>query len=155
MPNVSHARIEGDRRVRQLLSEMADRTEGVEVAWPAVGDVIASAMDDQFNSEGSALNGNQWAPLNPAYLAWKISKGFDPRRLHQTGAMRASLTGRPMSIEEYGPGTARFGTTDEKAPFHQNGTQYMPQRKIITVTEDLADDVNSVLATYIFEERLG
>ena len=36
--SVLHARIDGDRRVRQLLSEMVDRTRGVEVIWPKVGD---------------------------------------------------------------------------------------------------------------------
>lgn len=149
-----HATIDGDRRVRQLLSEMVDRTHGVEVAWPAVGDVIADGLSRQFDSQGVHLGGARWAPLNPAYLAWKIRKGFDPRILHQTGDMRASLTSRPMAVEEYAPMSARFGTDDRKAPFHQSGTTFMPARPIINVTEDLADDVNSVLARYIFENRL-
>lgn len=152
--SVSHAEIEGDRRVRQLLSEMADRTQGVEPAWPAVGDVIAEAMLDQFATEGAHLNGVQWAPLQPDYLRWKIRKGFHPERLRQTDQMRLSLLSRPMAVEEYRPMSATFGTDDPKAPFHQNGTSRMPQRKIINVTEDLADDVNSVLARYIFENRL-
>lgn len=154
MPTGLHARIDGDRRVRQLLSEMVDRTQGVEPAWPGVGDVIASAMDDQFESEGVALLGRPWAPLEPRYLRWKVREGYDPRRLHQTGAMRQSLTSRPMAIEEYFPTSARFGTDDEKAAFHQNGTEFMPRRQIINVTDDLGDDVNSVLARYIFENRL-
>ncbi len=155
MPSQSRARISGDRRVRQLLSEMVDRTQGVQVAWPAVGDAIADAMTQQFQTEGVALTGTPWAPLKPDYLAWKIRKGFDPRRLHQTGEMRRSLTSRPMAIEEYRPFSATFGTDDDKAAFHQNGTANMPQRKIIEATEDLADDVNSVLARYIFENRLS
>ena len=36
MSNFS-AKIKGDRRVKQLLTEMVDRTQGVEAAWPAVG----------------------------------------------------------------------------------------------------------------------
>ncbi len=150
-----HASIDGDRRVRQLLTEMVDRTRGVEKAWPKVGDVIADNLSTQFDSQGNHLGGAAWAPLNPQYLAWKIRKGFDPRILHQTGVMRASLTSRPMAVEEYRPTEATFGTTDPKAPFHQSGTTFMPARPIITVTEDLADDVNSVLARYIFEERLA
>lgn len=151
----SSARIDGDRRVRQLLSEMADRTQGVEAAWPKVGDVIADAMTQQFQTEGAHLNGVQWAPLSPDYLAWKIRKGFRPERLRQTDKMRDSLTSRPMAVEVYGPMRATFGTDDQKAAFHQNGTSMMPRRQIITVTDDLADDVNSVLATYIFEDRLS
>jgi hypothetical protein len=151
----SRATIVGDRRVRQLLSEMADRARGVEAhAWASVGDVIAAAMTKHFDTEGMHLMGRPWAPLSPPYLGWKIARGLDPRRLHATGDMRASLTGRPMAIEEYFPHRARFGTDDPKARFHQGGTRHMPARVIINVTEDLADDVNSVLATYIFDERL-
>lgn len=149
-----HARINGDRRVRQLLSEMVDRTRGVEVIWPKVGDVIADNLDRQFDTEGMHFLGHTWAPLKPSYRRWKIRNGYDPRRLHQTGAMRASLTSRPMAVEEYFPFRAVFGTDDEKAAFHQDGTRFMPQRQIIRVTEDMADDVSSVIARYIFENRL-
>lgn len=151
----SRATITGDRRVRQLLTEMRDRVRGVEAhAWASVGDVIAGHMTKQFDTEGAHLNGRQWAPLSPRYLGWKIRAGLDPRRLHATGDMRAGLVGRPMAIEEYGVHSARFGTNDEKAGFHQSGTSRMPQRVIINVTEDLADDVNSAIARYIFDERL-
>lgn len=155
MPSVSHARIEGDRRVKQLLSEMVDRTTGVAAVWPSVGDVIADNLDQQFTTEGSHFLGKQWAPLTPNYLRWKVKHGFDPRRLHQTTAMRDSLTSRPMAVEQYRDMSATFGTNDEKAAFHQNGTKFMAQRKILEVTEDLADDVNSVVARYIFEGRLS
>lgn len=151
----SHATITGDRRVRQLLSEMADRATGVEAAWPGVGDVIAEAMVEQFATDGAYLNGAVWAPLKPPYVRWKINHGFNPRKLRKTEAMEASLISRPMAIEQYRPMSATFGTDDEKAAFHQNGTKHMPQRKIINVTDELADDVSSVLARYIFENRLS
>lgn len=154
MSNFS-AKISGDRRVKQLLSEMVDRTTGVAAAWPAVGDVVAEAMADQFATEGVALTGRPWAPLKPSYLRWKRRNGFRPERLRQTDQMRRSLVSRPMAIEEYRPMSASFGTDDEKAEFHQSGTQFMAQREIINVTEDLADDINSVLARYIFEGRLA
>lgn len=150
-----HAKIKGDRRVKQLLSEMVDRTNGVELAWPGVGDVIADNLDKQFETEGNHFLGRRWAPLKPAYLRWKIRNGYDPRRLHKTGAMRASLTSRPMAVEIYRPTSATFGTNDEKAAFHQDGTKFMARRQIIRVTGDMADDVNSVLARYIFENRLS
>lgn len=149
------AKVTGDRRVKQLLSEMVDRTTGVQAAWPGVGDVVASAMADQFASEGVALTGRPWAPLKPAYLRWKRRNGFRPEILRQTDQMRGGLVSRPMAIEEYRPMSASFGTDDEKAEFHQGGTQFMAQREIINVNEDLADDINSVLARYIFEGRLA
>lgn len=150
-----HSTIDGDRRVRQLLSEMVDRTHGVEAVWPKVGDVIADHLEQQFESEGQHFLGRQWAPLKPSYRRWKVRNGFDPRRLHKTGAMRKSLTSRPMAVEEYFPTRAVFGTDDEKAAFHQDGTKFMPQRQIISVTDDLSDDVSSQIARYIFENRLS
>lgn len=156
MAPLSHATITGDRRVTRLLEEMADRASGVEDAWPRVGDVIAGAMREQFRTEGAHLNGKQWAPLSPKYLAWKLRKNLRPERLRATDNMRISLTSRPlMAVEEYRRMSATFGTDDKKAGFHQHGTSLMPQRRIINVTDDLADDVNSVLARYIFENRLG
>lgn len=153
----SSARITGDRRVRQLLSEMRDRTTGVPApVWRRVGDTIAAWMTDQFYTEGVALTGRPWAPLNPDYLAWKARVGLPTARLHRTLAMRRSFTSRPMAVETYAPMSARFGSDDPKAAFHQYGTRFMPQRKIMEadVNPDFADDVNSVLARYIFEERL-
>lgn len=154
MPSRSHARITGDRRVMTLLRQMADRTRSVEPAWPRVGDVFAENMAMQFDTEGAHLGGRPWAPLSPKYLAWKVKRGLDPRRLHATRQMMLSLTSRPMAVEQYFGNRAVFGTDDEKAHWHQNGTSMMPRRQIIRVTDDLADDVNSVLARYIFEERL-
>lgn len=151
---IFHATIVGDRRVQQLLTEMIDRVSGVEPAWPGVGDVIAENLAEQFATEGAHLTG-AWAPLSPAYLAQKLADGFPATKLLRTGAMASSFTSRPMAIEEYGARTARFGSDDAKAQFHQAGTSKMPQRQIINVTPDMADDVSSVLARYIFEDRLG
>lgn len=152
------AKISGDRRVRQLLTEMADRTRGIEPqVWAKVGDVLAEHLERQFLTEGSHLTGHPWAPLSPPYLSWKVKHGFDPRILRQTGAMHKSFTSRPFPIEQYRDMSADFASDDDKAAWHQHGTRFMPERRIIDVdaNPDLADDVNSVLARYIFEERLS
>ena len=153
--STAHATIEGDRRVKQLLSEMSARALGIpDPVWALVGTVVAENMVEQFASEGAHLNGSSWAPLSPPYKAWKAANGYRTEKLRRTDAMMLSLTSRPMAVEHYSSHAATFGTDDEKAAFHQYGTRNMPQRKIINVTPDFADDVNSVLARYIFEERL-
>lgn len=154
MASRSHATIDGDRRVHQLLSEMADRARGVLPVWPKVGDYLAGEFTKQFDSEGAHFYSRKWKPLEPNYLRWKIKHGYDPRRLHQTGAMRDSLTSRPMAVETYSASSATFGTNDPKAKWHQNGTTNMPRRQIIRVTADLSDDVSSIIARFIFENRL-
>jgi hypothetical protein len=156
---VMHATIEGDRRVMQLFSEMADRADGIPAdVWAKVGDEIAEHMAEQFATEGAHLTGKAWAPLSPPYLRWKVRHGLHPERLRATDALVSSLISRPMAVEEYSPLEAKFGTDDPKARFHQGGTKFMPQRKIIEVDspggEELADDAWSVVARYIFENRL-
>lgn len=150
------ATIRGDRRVIQLMEEMKDKTRTVAVVWPQVGDVVAENMAEQFATEGVHLTGRHWAPLKPAYLAWKVRHGFHPEILRRTDAMAASLISRPMAVEEYRPFSATFGTDDPKAHFHQGGTRFMAERRIMDVDHnpEFADDVMSVIAKYIFEKRL-
>lgn len=155
--SLEHATIDGDRRVTQLLSEMADRASGIPATvWAKVGDVVSENMLEQFLTEGAHLGGKPWAPLSPPYLAYKLRNGLYPERLTATGDMASSFIRRPMAVETYGEREATFGSDDPKAAFHQRGTRKMPQRQIIDVdtNPDFADDVNSVLARYIFEDRL-
>lgn len=150
----SHATITGDRRVLQLLTEMQDRTTGVAVIWPKVGDFLADEFRKQFDTQGAYFYSRKWKALSPDYLRWKISHGYDPRILRQTGAMALTFTSRPMAVEVYRPMSATFGSDDPKAKWHQNGTRYMSRRQIIRVTGDLSDGVSSIIARYIFENRL-
>ena len=148
------ATIEGSELVDRLMAQMADRTGDVSPIWPKVGDVVVDNMARQFDTEGAHFLGRQWSPLKPEYLAWKIRKGLDPRRLHATGDMRRSFTTRPMDVEEFYPDYAVFRSNDAKAPFHQSGTRNMPARRIFAMTEDFSDEITQVVARYIFENRL-
>lgn len=139
---------------RARLRDIADRAADVRPAWPYVGDTVAGAMVDQFETEG-ASGGAPWAPLSPPYLRWKIRNGFDPRKLRQTGAMRESLTSDPMAIEEYQPQQARFGSDDPKLHFHQSGTRFMPARPVLFMTPQLERDVARILVRYIVDGRVG
>jgi phage gpG-like protein len=84
---------------------------------------------EQFDSEGARGSGG-WAPLAPATVAEKARRGLDPRILHATGRLRASLTARGGdAIRESHPDEMRFGTDVPYAAFHQRGTARMPRRR--------------------------
>ena len=86
------------------------------------------------------LGHGTWPPLSPAYAKRKGTKGAGLLRL--TDKLFRSLTTRGGNniarLSRKGGGGImeyRFGTKDFKAPFHQRGTDRMPKREVIKVTE--------------------
>ena len=95
--------------------------------------VIAEQHASMFGSEQDS-NGSKWAELRPSTIA---RKGHD-RILFETGALRDSLVsvGGPNNIAEAFPRGLVFGTSDEKALFHQDGTSRMPARPPVGLSEE-------------------
>ena len=146
----------GIRQAARRLREIGDRAGNLTPAWPGVGGVVAAHMTQQFATAGAA-GGRPWKPLNPKYRAWKIRKGFSGDTLIKTGAMRATLTSRPMGIEEYHADHAYFGTRDPKASWHQRGHKRptpLPKREILFPTDRMQRDITSVLADYIMRGQV-
>lgn len=143
------ATIQGDKQVIKLLRDLKGKVKDMAPVWVQIGDIVSDEMTQAFDSQGVSANGVPWAPLSPPYLRWKLRHGFDPRVLHQTGAMRNSFTSRPMSIEKYARHQATFGSDDPKAAFHQFGTSKMPQRRILNVTPEFSARVNDRLRNYL------
>lgn len=95
----------------------------------------------QFESQGVTGSGG-WAPLTAAYLAEKVSKGYDPRILFRTHALFDSLTHHDAegSIRRITPEFMEVGT-DVKSEggyvyplAHQQG-HGVPVRKPVDFTE--------------------
>lgn len=93
-----------------------------------------------------AFTGAPWAELSPVTIA---AKGHD-RILVDTGRLMASLTSdSPDAIREIVTGvhtpTMSFGTSVEYAGYHQTGTEHMPARPVLGITdigmERLTDDL--------------
>lgn len=84
-------------------------------------------MRDQWSTSGAA-GGEPWAPLSPAYAAWKARHRPGRGILYFDGDLRgaASRPGR-----DAGPQTLTLTIRDEKAGWHQEGTGRMPARRII------------------------
>lgn len=127
----------GDKQLDRELLRFADRATDVRPAWAAIMLRLAEAEKRQFDSEGQRASGG-WAPLAASTLARKQRLGLDPRILHATGRLAASLTA-PLpggdAIREALPLEMRFGTDVPYAGFHQTGTSRMPQRRPLETTE--------------------
>jgi phage gpG-like protein len=63
-------------------------------ARPAMEEIYLTVLDiveEQFETQGRR-GGEEWTPIDDVWLARKLREGRDPRILHSTGHLRASVT---------------------------------------------------------------
>lgn len=122
--------------------------------WVRVGAIVSKNINRQFVTEGSWF-GTPWLPLKPRYRLWKMAHGYSRKTLVASGEMRSSFTSRPMSIEIYSGKEARFGSRNQKAIWHHNGThrhgkRINPPRKIMGNNPEMQREIADVVRTYVF-----
>lgn len=138
---------------KKELKGLIRRVQRTDRMWRRVGSYLSMVNRKQFSTEGS-YHGKPWRPLKPDYLQWKIKNGYSRKTLVQTGAMKASFTSRPMSIEKYYGKTAVFGSDNELAAYHQYGTrkdgkQINPPRPIMVSTRRVKRGIKNIVEDYL------
>jgi len=103
---------------------------------------------DAFANEREP-GGTPWAELSPVTIA---KKGHDII-LFETGALQESLTniGGTNNISEVEDMWSVFGTSDEKAAFHQFGTSRMPARPPVGTNDEAVDELAESIADHAVE----
>lgn len=145
------------KNVSMEIEDMGKRANNLTPVWKSIGSYLSMANRKQFATNG-AYYGTPWKPLKPEYLQWKIKSGYSKRTLVQTGAMKASFTSRPMSIEKYYPKRAEFGSSNRLAKFHQSGTRRngkpaIPARPIMVKNRRVTKAVRQMISDYIINGR--
>ena len=138
-----------ERHIRNIERRVKNPTP----MWRKVGSYWSSAVRRNFATEGAYM-GHPWRPLKPDYAIWKVRHGYGGKILVQSGAMRASFTSRPMSVERYNGQSAVFGSSDQKAIWHHYGThrggkQVNPPRPIMVVNAKTRGDVRQIMKAYV------
>lgn len=124
----------GDQQLDRTLARFSDRAQDATPAWDRMADSFEQLNRRQFQASGRAASGG-WAPLSPAYAAWK-SRHYPGRPiLVRTGELRESLTRRPFGVEVIRPGSMEIGTAVPYARFHQQGGPGLPRRRPVELTE--------------------
>lgn len=140
-----------EKLVDRELTLMQGRMLDVGAAEPAVSERLRQDMVSQFDTEGRHGSGG-WESLSPATIERKRRKGLDLRILHETGALRRSLTiegARDSVARLVGNTIIEFGTTVDYARFHQHG-RGVPQRRPVQLPDTTARrDVMRILQRHI------
>lgn len=111
------------RRLRQLGLFLSD----LRPFWPRVVPIFIGWMRSQFETEG-AWAGHRWAPLSPAYAAYKAQRYPGRSILIAEGDLRQAAS-RPE--RKATPTELVLTIRDPKIGYHQTGTARMPARPVV------------------------
>lgn len=136
------------RRIRLRLKGMAERAKDVSPALDGWVDDVVEEVTLQFATEGSRF-GAAWAPLTPAYAAWKAVHYPGKTILRRTDKLFESLTVRPLAVERIGKQSATVGTDVSYAKYHAKGTSKMPSRPFLELTAVLQRKANARIIDHI------
>ena len=126
--------------IRRVLQAPVNAIDAFMKKAPAVTFwVYQRAIQEVFDIEGDP----QWAPLAVSTIQNRLRAGFPPEHpiLERTGAFRRAfvVAGAPGNVIDetnygmYGK-TIRFGISDPRFIWHQEGTRFMPARPIVPNT---------------------
>ena len=149
MPKQFSISVLGEQQLARTFSRFADAVEDYRPAWPDVQTVMEHIEELQFSSQGAHGSGG-WAALNPRYAAYKAARYGVKPILQRTGELKASLTENTgKSVREMRPLEFQYGTRVPYAGFHQSGTNRMPRRKLIDLTEADKRDIMRTIQRYL------
>lgn len=138
----------GDTQVDRTIARMQDRVEDATPVWETLVGRFIALEKRQFATQGAAASGG-WAPLSPRYAAWKARHYPGKKILERTGALKRSLTQRPLPIEDLKPDSMVIGSDNEIGGYHQSGTDRMPRRRPVELTESARRDWVKRIQRYV------
>lgn len=137
----------GEQQVARTLESYADRHSDATPAWHAIADSFKEASARQFDSSG-AYGGDTWAPLSPAYAAWKATRYPGRPILVRDGDLRRSLA-ESFDIEVIEPTFMIVGSDSDYGVHHQRGGGNLPQRKPVNLPESWRRNAVRTLARFL------
>lgn len=153
----------GNAGIRDRMSLAATRSEDIAPAFTAIVQAFRLLEDRRFGSNGAWPPGSQsWAPLAENTIKKKQRLGQPTDRiLFATGDLLGSLIGTGNGGAASG-GSVRMSSemlevvtavVDERgrgyAQYHQLGTEHMPQRKVVDITEEVAAVFALILSSHL------
>lgn len=128
--------------MQRLLRQLEGRGKHLAPVLPAIADILVTAVEDQFDSEGQG----RWPPLAASTVAGRRMGGAGHKILQDTGVLAGSV--RP----DHGSDWAAAATDVSYAIFHVSSAprKKIPKRDFLAVdTEDTLREVEDVLVAYL------
>ena len=144
--------MEGETQIDRTLARFADAIEDARPLWDVLADRFAASERRQFDSEGAYGSGG-WAPLSPAYAAWKARHYPGKPILERTGEAKRGLTVRPFGVEVLLPGSMVVGSGTDYMRYHQRGAGTLPQRRPVELPEGERRDWVKLMQRFILTGR--
>lgn len=138
----------GERQIDRTLARFADNIGDARAVWEVLAAKFQRAEARQFATEGAYASGG-WPALSPRYAAWKHRHYPGTKILEREGDLKASLTQRPFGVEQIEPGFMVLGTDVDYAIYHQRGSDRLPQRRPVELTEAQRRDWTRTIQRFI------
>lgn len=139
--------------VQSLVEDVQARCTDLKPVFRWAKEVLKKSFSENFTDNGLPVGG--WSPLDAEYAAWKARALPGRTTLIRSGELFRSLSELSDSVNEINKLSATFGTGIEYAEFHQYGTDRMPKRQILFISQSFVDDFAQKLANYIVEGNKG
>lgn len=134
----------GIKKIKDVLLKIKKQIKDLRSQFRPIGSFLLSSIDRNFQTEGSFL-GKPWAPLAPATIADRASKGFGARHpiLQRTGKLRRGFKA------DIGRTTLVIRNAVSYFPQHQVGLG-IPQRAMMLMNRRLAEDIANMLLVQLY-----
>lgn len=152
--------VAGDVQLRRRIDGLAANLEDFRPAFEQMADVWLEHMQQVFATEGMATAGH-WPALSPAYAAWKAKHYPGTHLLVREGTLGLAMTskGGPGNIREISATQMVLGGRRptpngnwDVGRLHQEGTRFIPRRRIINLPEWLKRQWMQILRQHLRSE---
>jgi phage gpG-like protein len=141
----------GEAQVDRTLANVELGAADARPAWEVIADDFLASEARQFASQGAYASGG-WPPLSPKYAKWKALHYPGKPILRRTDELFESLTiGPAIRITE--PQLLVIGSDVDYGRYHQTGTDRMPRRRPVELTENRRREWVRILQRFIVTGR--
>lgn len=128
--------VHGETQIDRELVRWTDSFTDASPAFAMIYNFLLRVEKLQFDTQGGA-SGHPWPALKAGTVEEKLRKGLRPEILRATDELMLSLTseGDSNQLHEVGPSWLAFGSNLPYATAHQSGTDHIPQRRPVDLTE--------------------
>jgi phage gpG-like protein len=140
------------QQFRRLFRRMEDNFKNMNPMFDKLAEDFREVQEKTFETSGRYNRNVRWQRLSPSYKTWKNEVAPGKPILTLTGGLRNSFTRQGgYHIERRTSNTLDIGSNHPLGKYHQRGTNKMPARPVINLTQTQAKKWAKVAAKVVFK----